>query len=161
MKIDRLWPRVAAAVGIIALVLVTNEGYRHVRSLVDTVSKSKQDIAVLKRDLYVLQVQLDNGPGVSPGKVSSAAVPFSIAAPAPASPVGPYEFPLPPPMAPTLGVAESPVRARPKVQTIDEPKSLVSVVLMSDEKAAAAPVSSGTKQPDGPKMEVKLIGEAK
>lgn len=159
MKVDRFWPRAAAALAIVALVLVTNEGYRHVRGLVDTVTKSKQDIALLKRDLYVLQVQLDTGSGSQTVKVMPSGIRAATAAPAFSVP--PLDFPIPLPMAQTLALPESPVRPRPKPQTIDEPKSLVSVVLMSDEKAAAAPASGGTKPADGPKMEVKLIGEVK
>jgi hypothetical protein len=162
MKVDRFWPRAAAALAIIALLLVTNEGYRRMRGLVDTVARSKQDIALLKRDLYVLQVQLDTGSGGQTAKVMPSGIPAAAAATAaPAFSVPPLDFPIPSPMAQTVALPESPVRPRPKVQTIDEPKSLVSVVLMSDEKAAAAPASGGTKQADGPKMEVKLIGEAK
>ena len=159
MKIDRFWPRAAVALAIIVLVLVTNEGYRHVRGLVDTVTKSKQDIELLKRDLYVLQVQLDTGPGGPPLKVLPSAMPVALAAPAFSA--APLDFPIPLPMAQALAMPESPARPRLKAQTIDEPKSLVSVVLMGDEKAAAAPASGGTKQADGPKMEVKLIGEAR
>jgi hypothetical protein len=159
MKVDRFWPRAAAALAIVALVLVTNEGYRHVRGLVDTVTKSKQDIALLKRDLYVLQVQLDTGPVSAPAKAQPSGMPVAQAAPAFSA--APLDFPIPLPMAQTLALPENPVRPRPKAQTIDEPKSLVSVVLMSDEKATAAPASGGTKPADGPKMEVKLIGEAK
>lgn len=159
MKVDRFWPRVAAALAIVALVLVTNEGYRRVRGLVDTVAKATQDIALLKRDLYVLQVQLDSGSGSQTVKVMPSGMPAATAAPAFSVP--PLDFPIPLPMAQTPAPPENPVRPRPKTQAIDEPKSLVSVVLMSDEKAAAAPASGGMKPADSPKMEVKLIGEAK
>jgi hypothetical protein len=162
MKVDRFWPRVAAALAIVALVLVTNEGYRRVRGLVDTLAKATQDIALLKRDLYVLQVQLDTGSGSQTVKVMPSGMPAATAAPAaPAFSVPPLDFPIPLPMAQTPALPENPVRPRPKAQAIDEPKSLVSVVLMSDEKAAAAPASGGIKPADSPKMEVKLIGEAK
>lgn len=158
MKIERFWPRAAGALAIIALVLVTNEGYRHIRGLVDTVAQSKQDIALLKRDMYVLQVQLDNGSGI-PAKVVATAVP--MASPSPAYPVAPLGLPMPAPMTQTLALPESQARPRSKTQTVDEPKSLVSVVLMSDEKASATPAAIGTKAAEGPKMDVKLLGEAK
>lgn len=159
MKIERFWPRAAGALAIIALVLVTNEGYRHVRGLVDTVNQSKQDIALLKRDLYVLQVQLDNAPVTPSAKVVPTVLP--VATSAPAYPVAPLGFPMPAPMGQTLTLPESTARPRPKVQMAEEPKSLVSVVLMSDEKASVTPAVAGTKAADGPKMDVKLLGEAK
>ena len=159
MKIERFWPRSAGALAIIALVLMTNEGYRHVRGLVDAVNTSTQDIAVLKREVYVLQVQLDNAPSIGSTKAIATAVPVATAAPAWS--VAPLDFPMPVPMAQTLALPESPARPRQKPQAANEPKTLVSVVLLSDEKAASTPLSAGTKSADGPKMDVKLIGDAK
>jgi len=160
VKIERFWPRAAVAPAIIALVLITNEGYRHVRGLVDTVNQSKQDIALLKRDLYVLQVQLDNGPGPVPGAAVAAPVSFATAAPATSAAPAGYPMPVPGPMA--LPLPESPARPRLKAaQPTDEPKSLVSVVLMSEEKAHATLGATVTRSADSPTMDVKLIGDAK
>lgn len=161
MKIERFWPRAAGAMAIVALVLVTNEGYRRARALVDEVGQSKSDIALLKRDLYVLQVQLDTQPKSQRGpilavapEVMSATFPTPLAFP-----------PLPAPMGQSLGLPDDPVRQRPKPRFGDEPKSLVSVVLMGDLKAPAAPAapasSAGTKAPEGPKFNVRLIGDPK
>jgi len=152
---ERLWRRAGGALAIIALVLVTNEGYRHYRGLVDAVSQSKQDIAVLKRDLYVLQVQLDNSP--ASGLTSATSTPVVVAsaiAPAPAA------YPMPAPMAQTLPLPETPARPRPKLQASEDQKSLVSVVLMSDAKPAA-PTSVSPKSNEGPKVDVQLIGDSR
>lgn len=158
MNRERFWPRAVGAVAIVALVLVTNEGYRRVRSLVDAVDQSKHDIAQLKRDLYVLQVQLDNGPVAAKPQVAVAA-PGVMNAPAiPAA----LPVPLPVPMGPTLDLPSGPARPRPKAQSSDETKSLMNVVLMSDAKAPAASSTSPTAKPaDGPKIDVRLIGESK
>ncbi|MFC5550222.1 hypothetical protein [Massilia aerilata] len=156
MNKERFWPRALGAVAIVALVLVTNEGYRRVRSLIDAVDQSKHDIAQLKRDLYVLQVQLDNGPVAAKPQVAVAAPVVMNAPTIPAA----LPVPLPVPMAPTLDLPSAPARPRPKAQSSDETKSLVNVVLMSDAKAPAA--SSATAKPaDGPKIDVRLIGESK
>jgi hypothetical protein len=162
---ESLWPRAIGAVAVIALVLVTNECYRHVRALVDAVAQSKHDIAVLKRDLYVLQVQLDNQPtNPQTPAVAVAVAPDSMPAPT----ASPLTFPpMPAPIGPVLPLPDPPARPRPKLQPSDEgksveTKSLLSVVLMSDAKAIA-PASPGasTKPQDGAKLDVHLIGEAK
>lgn len=145
---------------IVALVLVTNEGYRRVRSLIDAVAQSKHDIAQLKRDLYVLQVQLDNGPLAAKPQ---AAVAAPVVMSAPAIPAA-LPVPLPVPIGPTPELPSAPTRPRPKAQSSDETKSLVNVVLMSDAKAPAAlsPSSNPSAKPaDGPKIDVRLIGESR
>lgn len=155
MNKERFWPRVGGALAIIVLVLVTNEGYRHYRGLIDAVNQSKQDIAVVKRDVYVLQVQLDNRPALAsaPATASPAFV-ASALAPAPAA------YPMPAPMGQTLPLPETPTRPRPKPQAVEDQKSLVSVVLMSDAKPAA-PASATVKLNEGPKVDVQLIGDSK
>lgn len=155
---ERFLPRAAGAAAIVALVLVTNECYRHVRDLLDTVNRSKADIALLKRDLYVLQVQLDNRPVSSPPVVDGAApgAPAAFVAPA-----APRFMPMPEPIGPALPLPEARPAARPKPQSSDKSKSLVSVVLMSDAKPTAAAVGAGAKQPDTAKVDVQLIGDAK
>lgn len=158
MKIERFWPRAAGAAAIVALVLVTNEGYRRVRALVNAVNQSKVDIGLLKRDLYVLQVQLDTQPTSPRGPVMVAA-PEVMASAFPT----PLAFPpLPTPIGRSLGLPDAPVRQGPKPQSGDEPKSLVSVVLMGDSKApAATALSAGTKPAEGPKINVQLLGDPK
>jgi hypothetical protein len=155
---ERLLPRAAGAAAIVALVLVTNECYRQVRDVLDTVSHSKADIALLKRDLYVLQVQLDNRPVSSPAMVDGAApgAPTAFVAPAP-----PRFTPMPEPIGPALPLPEARPAARPKPQSSEESKSLVSVVLMSEAKPSPAAVGLGEKQPDTAKVDVQLIGDAK
>jgi hypothetical protein len=155
---ERLVPRVIGAVAVVALVLVTNECYRHVRALVDAVDQSKHDIAVLKRDLYVLQVQLDNQPS-TPQAPAVAVAPVSMPA-AIASPV--TLPPMPAPIGPMLPLPDPPARPRPKPQPSEEAKSLLSVVLMSDAKAVApASPSASPKPQDGAKLDVHLINETK
>lgn len=159
MNKQRFWPRAAGALAIIALVLVTNEGYRRVRGLIDTVDQSKQDIALLKRDLYVLQVQLDTGAMAPAGPAIATPVTAVPASPAPAAVVA-TPYPMPAPIGPGLALPETPARPRPKPQPSDEPKSMVNVVLLSDEKPAPA-AAAGVKSQDVAKMDVKLIGDAK
>jgi hypothetical protein len=155
---ERFWPRAIGAVSVVALVLVTNEGYWQVRSLVDAVGQSKHDIAQLKRDLYVLQVQLDNGPvpAPAPASVPTSGI-MSSAMPAPLA------LPLPVPMGQSLPLPEGPTRTRPKLQSNDEAKSMVSVVLMGDTKPSPGAASGAptAKPSDGPKLDVRLIGEGK
>lgn len=155
MNKERFWPRVGGALAIIALVLVTNEGYRHYRSLVDAVNQSKQEIAVAKRDLYVLQVQLDNSPALA--STLATATPVVVAA---ATAPAPAAYPMPAPMGQTLPLPETPTRPRPKSQSVEDQKSLVSVVLMSDAKPAS-PASATVKLNEGPKVDVQLIGDSK
>jgi len=156
---ERFLPRAAGAAAIVALVLVTNECYRHVRGLMDTVNQSKADIALLKRDLYVLQVQLDNRPASPSGPVDGGA---AVAYTALATPSSPRITPMPEPIGPVLPLPEARPQARSKPQSGDEAKSLVSVVLMSDAKASTpAAVIPGAKQPDTAKVDVRLIGDAK
>jgi hypothetical protein len=126
-----------------------------VRAFVDGVNHSKQEIASLKRELYVLQVQLDTRPG-------SAMVPDQVAS-MPAVPVAaqsPTFTPMPVPIGPTLALPDPPPRPRPKVEASAEPKDQINVVLMSDAKATAASEPS-VKLLDGPKMDVQLIGASK
>lgn len=158
MNKERFLPRAAGAAAIVALVLVTNECYRHVRALLDTVNQSKADIALLKRDLYVLQVQLDNRPVSSPPAIDGAAASAPAAFVAPAAP---RLTPMPEPIGPALPLPEARPAARPKPQSNDESKSLVSVVLMSDAKPSPATAAPGAKQPDTAKVDVQLIGDAK
>lgn len=158
MNKQRFWTRALGAVSIVALVLVTNEGYRQVRGLVDTVNQSKRDIALLKRDLYVLQVQLDNG-AVPANAPAAVAAPIAMSAPAPA----PVALPMPAPIGQRLALPDTPALPRPKPQSNDELKSMVNVVLMSDAKAVASTSSASTtaKPADGSKMDVRLVGDAK
>ena len=151
MNKERFWPRLAGALTVVALVLATNEFYRHARALVDDVNQSKREIAVLKRDLDVLQVQLDNRPVVQMAPVETRA-PTPLVLP-------PTPIPLPMPMGDALAMPEQPARPRAKPQASDEAKSLVSVVLISDAKAAAA--GSGSKPVEGPTMDVQLLGGSK
>lgn len=156
MDKQRIWPRAIGAVAIVALVLVTNECYRHVRAFVDDVNQSKQEIASLKRELYVLQVQLDNRPG-------SRAAPDQLAS-APVAPVAahPPEFiPIPAPIGQTLPLPEPAPRPHSKAEPSAESKNQVSVVLLSDAKAAPAASEPSVKLLDGPKLDVQLIGAAK
>lgn len=151
MNKERFWPRLAGAFAVVALVLATNEFYRHARALVDDVKQSKREVAMLKRDLNVLQVQLDNWPVVQMAPDATRAPTPMVLPPAP--------IPLPLPMANALAMPEQPARPRAKPQASDEPKSLVSVVLISDAKAAAA--GSGSKPVEGPTMDVQLLGGSK
>lgn len=162
MNIKRFLPHVASAVAIIALVLVTNESYRHVRGLLDVINQSKQDLAQLKRDVYVLQVQLDTQP-------TSPLVPQS-------SPSIPAPFPtafsmMPSPIGQVLPLPDTLTRPGVKQPTDVDSKSLMSVILMNELKsqspAASASASastskiSPTKTSDGPRLEVQLIGDTK
>lgn len=162
MNIKRFLPHVASAIAIISLVLVTNESYRHVRGLLDVVNQSKQDLAQLKRDVYVLQVQLDTQP-------TSPLVPQS-------SPSIPAPFPtafsmMPSPIGQVLPLPDTLPRPGAKQPTDVDSKSLMSVTLMNELKSqspaasasAAASTSkiSPTKTPDGPRLDVQLIGDAK
>lgn len=154
MNKERIWPRAVGAVSIVALVLVTNEGYRHLRGLVDNVAQSKHDIAQLQREINVLQVQLDNRPAV---QTAAAAV-----APALSASSAGYSFPpLPPPLGVT-SLSEPPARLRPKPQQSDEPKSLLNVALMADDKSSTvATVGAAGKPAEKAKMDVQLLGESK
>jgi heme exporter protein D len=149
-----LW--MASAVAIVVLVQVSNEGYWRVRALVETVKQSKHDIEVLKREIYVLQVQLDNPtrPTRSPEGI---AMPTVITAAAPA----PVAIPMPSPMAQALPLPDQPAKPRAKMQSSEEGKSLVNVVLMSEQKPAQAAPGGGAKSPEGPKIDVQLIGDSK
>jgi hypothetical protein len=138
------------AVAVVALVLVTNECYRHVRGLVDDVSHAQRDIAVLKRDLYVLQVQLDNRPATPAARIEEVAPPPAF-----------LPAPLPLPMRRVPAIAEEPSRPKAEPQSNGEKKSLVSVALMSDLKGPTATTEPGGKPAAGPTVNVKLIGEAK
>jgi hypothetical protein len=157
----RLWPRAVGALAIVVLVLLTNEGYRQLRGLIDSVDQSKKDIASLKRDLYVLQVQVDNSPVPSPGPVTAPApegVHYSFPSAVPTT------YPMPIPIGKVLPLPEASEGPKATPQKPEEPKSLVSVVLMKDEKAiptGAAAAAAGAKSVDGPKMDVKLIGDSK
>lgn len=160
MNKERIWPRALGAASIVALVLVTNEGYRQVRSLVDSVNQSKHDIALLKRDLYVLQVQLDNGPVTAHAPMRAAiATPMVMNTP----PLPQIALPMPAPIGQMLGLPDTPSRPHPKPKSSDEPKSLVSVVLMNEAKPAStpAPGASTAKPAEGPRIDVQLIGDAK
>lgn len=155
----RFWPRALGAVSIVALVLVTNEGYRQVRGWIDALQQSKRDIALLKRDLYVLQVQLDNGPAAS-ATPSTVAAPVVMNSPAPAH----VPLPIPAPIGPTLALPDAAPRPHPKPQSNDETKSMVDVVLMSDAKAPATATSGAStmaKAADGPRIDVRLVGDSK
>lgn len=148
---ERFWPRLAGAVAVVVLVLGTNEFYRHARALVDDVSQSKREIAILKRNLDVLQVQLDNRPVV---QLAPAERPAPAPLVFPSAPI-----PLPMPMGGALAMPEQPARARAKPPASDEPNSLVSVVLIGDATAAAA--GSGSKPIVAPTMDVQLVGNSK
>lgn len=156
---ERFLRRAAGAAAIVALVLATNECYRQVRGVLETVNQSKADIALLKRDLYVLQVQLDNRPSSPPAVVEGNA---QVAPMAFVTPAAPRITPMPDPIGPALPLPETRPQVRPKPQSSDEPKSLVSVVLMSDAKPSA-PAAAGpsAKQPDTAKVDVQLIGDVK
>jgi hypothetical protein len=138
------------AVAVVALVLVTNECYRHVRGLVDDVSHSKRDIAVLQRELYVLQVQLDNRPAAPAARIDEVA---------PAPVMLPPPLPLPMRHVPAIADGQSHPKAEPQANV--EKKSLVSVALMTDAKGTPGTAEPGVKPPAGPTVDVKLIGEAK
>lgn len=156
MDKERFLVHAKGAMAIIVLVLLTNEGYRHYRGLADSVTQSRQDIAKLQRDLYVLQVQLDNG--ASPGQSAPTSAPVvTAAAPAHLS----ATLPMPAPMASVLSLPEPPAQPRAKAQPSDEPKSMVSVVLMSEAKAAPATSGASAKQAASPKVDVQLIGDSK
>ena len=159
---ERIWPPTAAAVAIIALVVATNEGYRKVRVLVDTVAQSKRDVEQLKHDLYVLQTQLDNGPGpAGSSQVRDVPTVFPVIAPAPIHPAPMVALPMPAPMGTALSRPEAIAHPRARASTAEEPKSLVNVLLMSDVKASALEPGSGAKMPEGPKIDVHLIGDSK
>lgn len=149
MNKERVMRQVLGALAIVVLVLVTNEGYRHVRGLVDSVNQSKTDIAQLKRDVYVLQVQLDNQPvaGRSTANLSTTSVPL----------------PMPFPMMPAQVGQLDTIAETPKKQNAVAPKSLMNVELMSDEKSPPGPTSSRVeaKAKNEPKISVQLIGDAK
>ena len=156
MDKERIWRRAVGAVAIVALVLVTNECYRQVRAFVDQVNQSKQDIASLKRELYVLQVQLDNRPTSTPiadQAASAPAVPVALHAPA--------FTPMPAPIGQTLPLPEPAPRPLPKAEPTPEPKSEMNVVLVSDAKAAPAVGEPSVKLIDGPKVDVQLVGASK
>lgn len=155
MNKERFLPHAITALAIIALVVLTNEGYRHYRGLADGVSQSKQDIATLKRDLYVLQVQLDNRPTSS---MPPAAFTQMGGASAPLTAPAPY--PMPAPIGPALPLPDAAPRMKPKQQAGDEQKSMVNVSLMREAKVAAAPVAD-LKASEGPKVDVQLIGDSK
>lgn len=155
MNKERFKGHALRALAIVALVLATNEGYRHARALWDNVNQSKTDIAQIKRDLYVLQVQLDNQP--SPIRALGTNSP------------GPIPLPLPFPMMPSAtGQEPSSTDAAPKSQAKSpagiEPKSLINVSLMSDPKFStpSQPASVvNSKSLDDPKINVQLIGDSK
>ena len=158
MNKERFWPRALGTLSIVALVLVTNEGYRHVRSLVDAVNQSKNDIAVLKRDLYVLQVQLDHAP-VAASTHATGATPVLMNLPAPT----PVALPMPAPIGHTPALPAGPTRPPAKLQSNDDTKSMLNVVLMSDAKLpATSPASPGTAKPaEASRIDVKLVGDPK
>ena len=162
MNKERLMRRAAGALAVVALVLVTNEGYRHVRAFVDDVAQAKQQIASLKREVYVLQMQLDTRPTGSPVLAVPNAVSEPLSVP---PPVAVTTLPIPGPIGPALALPESPARHRAKAQSSsaesDDQKSQVSVVLMSDPKPASTPSVQSAKSPDESKMDVKLVGDAK
>lgn len=153
MNKERLKRHALRALAIIALVLVTNEGYRHARALWDNVNQSKTDIAKIKRDLYVLQVQLDNQPAPIRTLGTTSPVPM----------------PLPFPMMPSvMGQETSGVDPTPKSQTKSptgvEPKSLINVSLMGDPKLSTPGQSASVANPkplEGVKINVQLIGDSK
>lgn len=149
MNKERVMRRVAWALAVVALVVVTNEGYRRVRSLIDSVSKSEADIAQIKRDVYVLQVQLDNQPvaGRMAANMSTAAVPL----------------PMPFPMMPAPAGQPDVVEDTPKKKATVAPKSQMSVELISTEKTSPEPSSPRveTKAKNESKMSVQLIGDSK
>lgn len=162
MNIKRFLPHVASAIAIVALVLVTNESYRHVRGLLDVVNQSKQDLAQLKRDVYVLQVQLDTQPTSSPVAQSSPSIPAPF----------PTAFSMmPTPIGQVLPLPDTLPRPGAKQPTDVGSKSIMSVTLMNELKsqspAASASASASTsktsltKTPDGPRLDVQLIGDAK
>ena len=153
MNKERFKRHALRALAIVALVLVTNEGYRHARALWDNVNQSKTEIAKIKRDLYVLQIQLDNQPG--PIRTLGTNSPGLV--------------PLPFPMMPSvIGQEPSATETAPKSQTKSpagvEPKSLINVSLMSDPKLStpSQPASVVNSKPlGGPKINVQLIGDSK
>lgn len=151
MNKERLKRHALRALAIVALVLVTNEGYRHARALWDNVNQSKTDIAKIKRDLYVLQVQLDNQP--APIRTLGTTSPM------------PLPFPLMPSVMSqeTLGVESTP-KSQTKSPTGVEPKSLINVSLMSDPKLSTPGQSASVVNPkplEGVKINVQLIGDSK
>jgi hypothetical protein len=149
---ERFLPHAVSALAIIALVVLTNEGYRHYRGIADGVSQAKRDIATLKRDLYVLQVQLDNRPALAPTPGATTQVGGFTA---------PVTYPMPAPIGPTLPLPDAAPPMRPKQQASDEQKSMVSVLLMSDAKVVAPVPVAGVKSNDGPKIDVQLISDSK
>lgn len=155
MDKQRIWPRAMGAMAIVALVLVTNECYRHVRAFVDQVNQSKQDIASLKRELYVLQVQLDTRPMSAPAGEAASVLVAPVANPATVF------SPMPAPIGQMLPLPEPASRPRPKAEPSAEAKNQVSVVLLGDAKAAPAAGEAGVQLVDRPKMDVQLIGATK
>ena len=157
------WPRAAAGAAIVALVLLTNEGYRQVRTLVDTVTQSEREIAQFKRDLYVLQVQIDSGPITAATSAMSEA-PVAVPTFAPSPPpvrAALLALPMPSPIGLTRAALEVPAQPRTKPQPEDENKSLMKVVLMSEAKTTTVAQASVAQAPEGPKMDVHLIGDLK
>jgi len=69
--------------------------------------------------------------------------------------------PLPPPLG-SATLSELPSRVRPKPQQSDEPKSLLNVALLADDKPSTlVAVGAVGKAADKPKIDVQLLGDSK
>jgi hypothetical protein len=140
--------RAFGAIGVIALVLVTNECYRYGRAVFDYVTKLETEVASLTQEVRSLKGQIGSIEG------QGAKAPVAI------QPVAMSTLPMPLPINP-VPIAPPEPAARPvvKARSAEDATNLVSVILMSEPKISAEKGAHSVTPVDVGRPAVKLLGE--
>lgn len=144
VKKAEAFQRVGAVIGLVIVVLATNDAYRRVRAVVDQVASTSTEVRRLRSEVEALRTQVDAAPGQqSPALAVTPVREVSV-------------FPMPAPMAllslPLPSEAKRPAKAQDAkhVQKDDAPET-EGVVLIGDAKAGAS----------APLMNVSLMTDKK
>lgn len=144
MKKAEAFQRVGAVIGLVIVVLATNDAYRRVRAVVDEVTSTRAEVRRLRSDVEALRVQIDAAPGQQSPALAASPVREASAFPMPV-PMAPQSLPLPSESAKPAKAPDA-----KQVKKDDGPET-EGIVLIGDAKAVAT----------APLMNVSILTEKK
>lgn len=144
VKKAEAFQRVGAVIGLVIVVLATNDAYRRVRAVVDEVTSTRTEVRRLRSEVEALRAQIDAAPGQQSPALAASPVREASAFPMPV-PMVPQSLPLP---SESVKPAKAPDAKHVKK---DDGPETEGIVLIGDAKAAAT----------APLMNVSLMTEKK